>query len=164
MTTIENLRAQFEHETKTTRRHLERLPADQLDWRPHQKSFSLRALASHIVDCVGWAESIFGSDGVDLDPAALPTYTAASVDDLLATFDAKVASGSRMLAAVADADVDRPWRLALKGRLLFERPKGDVLQDFTLSHLIHHRGQLSVYLRLLDVPVPGSYGPTADER
>jgi uncharacterized damage-inducible protein DinB len=100
---------------------------------------------------------------VDLDPATLAIYTAASVDDLLSTFDARVAAGTRILATVTDADVLRPWKLALKGRVLFERPRADVFQDFTLSHLIHHRGQLSVYLRLLDVPVPGSYGPTADE-
>jgi uncharacterized damage-inducible protein DinB len=86
-----------------------------------------------------------------------------TADALLAAFDADVVRGTRALAAVGDEAVTRPWRMMFKGQVRFERPKAMVFRDFTLSHLIHHRGQLSVYLRLLDVPVPGAYGPTADE-
>jgi uncharacterized damage-inducible protein DinB len=161
---IDSLIAEFAHEAKTTRRHLERLPSDKLDWRPHEKSFSAIELASHIVECVGWADSIFSKDEFDVDPAAFKSFTATSVADLLKTFDDKVADGQRALAGAADGDVMRPWRLKIMGRLRFEKPKAAVFRDFTLSHLIHHRGQLSVYLRLLNVPVPGSYGPTADEQ
>jgi len=164
MKMIESLIAEFEHEAQTTRRHLERLPADKLDWRPHEKSFTARGLASHIVDCVGWGDSIFSNDEFDVDPAAYKPYRAESVVDLIETFDDKVAECRQALTRVADADVMLPWRLKIMGRVRFEKPKGAVFRDFTLSHLIHHRGQLSVYLRLLDVPVPGSYGPTADER
>jgi uncharacterized damage-inducible protein DinB len=164
MKTIDLLIQEFEHEARTTRRHLERLPEDKLGWRPHAKSFTAGDLASHIVDCVAWADSIFTRDELDSDPASYKPYRAASVPELLRTYDDRVASASRALAGVPETDVMQPWRFKMMGRLRFEKPRAEVFRDFTLSHLIHHRGQLSVYLRLLDVAVPGSYGPTADER
>jgi uncharacterized damage-inducible protein DinB len=164
MTTIESLTKEFEHEVRTTRKHLERLPEDKLDWRPHQKSFTARGLASHIVECVGWAHSVLGQPEVDINPATHKSFEADSTADLLSTFDGKVTDGRRLLAAATDGDLEQPWRLKIAGRVRFERPRSIVFRDFCLSHLIHHRGQLSVYLRLLDVPVPGSYGPTADEQ
>ncbi len=160
---IEQLRREFEHEAQTTRKHLERLPGDRLDWRPHQKSFTARGLASHIVDCVAWADSIFHRDELDMDPATYQPYQAASVADLLKAFDDKVATCQQALAGTTDAALMQPWRLKFMGRVHFEKSRVAVFRDFTLSHLIHHRGQLSVYLRLLNVPVPGSYGPSADE-
>ena len=163
MKLIDAIASEFEHEAQTTRRHLERLPDGKLDWRPHEKSFTARGLSSHIVECIGWTASIFGSDELDFDPATYKPYLASSVSDLLKAFDEKVADGTRALAAASDKDLVLPWRLKMKGRVRFEKPKVAVFRDFTLSHVIHHRGQLSVYLRLLDVPVPGSYGPTADE-
>ena len=161
---IESLIREFDRETRNTRRQLEKLPADKLDWRPHVKSFSARELASHLVDCVGWVHPIFTKDEFAIDPATFRPYVAASVADLLAVFDARTAEGQEALDRVSDEDLERPWRLTIAGRVRFERPKADVFRDFTLSHQIHHRGQLSVYLRLLDVPVPGCYGPSADER
>jgi uncharacterized damage-inducible protein DinB len=163
MTTTISLLAEFEHEASTTRKHLARLPDDRLDWQPHQKSFTARALASHIVECVGWAQAIFSADEFDFDPAVYRPFRADTVAALLSEFDRKVEEGRRALAAAGAAAIDAPWRMKIRGRVRFERAKGDALRDFTLSHVIHHRGQLSVYLRLLDVPVPGSYGPTADE-
>jgi uncharacterized damage-inducible protein DinB len=160
---IDSLTEEFGHETRTTRKHLERLPGDKLDWRPHAKSYTAGGLASHIVECVCWTDSIFGQDELDMDPATYQTYQAASLADLLKTFDDRVAACTHVLGRAADGDLMRPWRLKVMGRLQFERPRAAVFRDMTLSHLIHHRGQLSVYLRLLDVPVPGSYGPTADE-
>jgi uncharacterized damage-inducible protein DinB len=164
MTTVEELIAELEHETTTTRRHLERLPNDRLEWRPHVKSFTAGGLGSHIVQCVGWAGSIFREDAFDFDPATFKIFHASSVADLIDTFDDKVADGGRALAALDDRDLQRLWQLKVKGRVRVEKNKAAAFRDFTLNHLIHHRGQLSVYLRLLDVPVPGSYGPTADER
>ncbi len=163
MTMVDSLAKELEHEAATTRRHFERLPGDKLDWRPHEKSYTAGGLASHIVECVRWGDSIFGMDELDMDPAAYQPYQAASVADLLQAFDDAVAACRQALAGVDDAAVTRPWRLKIRGRVRFEKPKAAVFRDFTLSHLIHHRGQLSVYLRLLDVPVPGSYGPSADE-
>jgi len=164
MKMIDSLIMEFEHEAQTTRKHLERLPNDKLDWRPHEKSFTAGALASHIVDFVGWGDSIFNMDEFEIDPTAYKPYQATSVADLLKTFDDNVANCKQALAGAADATLMQPWRFKVMGRLRFERPKSAVFRDFILSHLIHHRGQFSVYLRLLNVPVPGSYGPTADEQ
>jgi uncharacterized damage-inducible protein DinB len=163
MTLTESLRHEFEHEAQTTRRLLERLPDDKLDWQPHEKSFSARGLSSHIVECVGMTDPIFTQDELNFEPATYRPYEAASVDDLLKTFDDKVEAGQRALASVTDEDMTRPWQFKIMGKVRLEKSKVDVFRDFTLSHLIHHRGQLSVYLRLLDIPVPGCYGPTADE-
>lgn len=164
MTTIDSLAAEFGHEAATTRKHLERLPDDALDWRPHPKSFTARGLASHIVECVRWTEAIFSKDELDLNPAEMRPFQAASVAALLDAFDRSVAAGRQILAETPEAKTMEPWRLKLMGRVRFERPRAIVFRDFTLNHLVHHRGQFTVYLRLLDVPVPGSYGPTADEQ
>lgn len=162
-TTREMLTDELEHEARTTRAHLVRLPDDRLDWQPHPKSFSAGALASHFVDCLRWTPSIFGADELALDPATYRPYLAASKVDLLDTFDADVAAAARALAASSDDAVMQPWRLTMMGRVRIERPRAAAFRDLTLSHLIHHRGQFSVYLRLLGVAVPGSYGPSADE-
>lgn len=164
MTIIDSLIREFENEARTTRKHFERLPSDKLDWRPHEKSFTAGGLASHIVECISWADSIFTLDEFDFDPATYKPYQAASADDLLKTFDDKVASCRQVLEGVNEETITQPWRLKMMGQLMFEKPRADVFRDFTLSHVIHHRGQFSVYLRLLNVPVPGSYGPSADEQ
>ncbi len=164
MTWIDSLRAEFEHEAQTTRKHLERLPDDKLSFRPHEKSFTAGALASHIVECVRWVESIFGGDELDFDPKTYEPYAAESVADLLQSFDDAVGKGKKAMAGASDALLVKPWRFKIMGRVRFEKPREVVFRDFTLSHVIHHRGQFSVYLRLLDVPVPGSYGPSADEQ
>lgn len=158
------LATQFDQETKTTRRHLERLPNDKLDWRPHEKSYTAGALASHIVECIAWTNDIFTKNEVNFDPTTYKPYIAASTGELLEAFEKAVAEGKRVLAGVDDEAAMQMWSLKIGGHALFERPRIDVMRDFTLSHLIHHRGQFSVYLRLLGVPVPGSYGPTADEQ
>ncbi len=160
---VARLIKELEREARTTRKHLERLPDDKLAWQPHQKSYSAGALASHLVDCIRWADSICNLDELDLDPTTYQPFEAASVAELLETFDRDVAAAVSALASVTEASLLEPWRFKVKGRLLFEKDREAVLRDFVLSHMIHHRGQLSVYLRLLEVPVPGSYGPTADE-
>ena len=164
MKMIDSLIRDFKNEAQTTRKHFERLPSDKLDWRPHEKSFTAGGLASHIVECISWTDSIFTMDEFNFDPANYRRYRAASADDLLRTFDDKVASCKQVLEGVDDESTMQPWRLKMMGRLMFEKPRADVFRDFTLNHLIHHRGQFSVYLRLLNVPVPGSYGPSADEQ
>jgi uncharacterized damage-inducible protein DinB len=163
MALIDSLIAEFQHEAQTTRKHLERLRDDTLAWRPHEKSFTTGGLASHIVDCIRWADSIFGADELDMDPATYKFFRAASVADLLKNFDDETAKCAALLSGADDASLMRPWQLKVKGRSFFEKPRAAVFRDFILSHIIHHRGQLSVYLRLLNIPVPGSYGPSADE-
>ena len=164
MKQIDSLIREFEHEAKTTRKHLERLPEDKLDWRPHEKSFTTGALASHMTEMLGWADAILNQDGLDFDPATYKPYLATSLADLIKTFDDNVAKGKQDLAGATDEILEQPWSLKIKGKVWFEKPKADVFRDLALSHIIHHRGQLSVYLRLLNVPVPGSYGPSADEQ
>lgn len=164
MKIMDSLTSQFNYETRTTRKHLERLPNDKFDWRPHQKSFTAGGLASHIVECINWTNDVFTKNEVDINPATYKPFLSGSTNDLLAAFDNAVETGKRILAEVDDEAAMQPWSLKVNGRVLFERPRVDVFRDFTLSHLIHHRGQFSVYLRLLEVPVPSTYGPTADEQ
>ena len=163
MAGIERLSAEFAHETKTTRTLLARLPADRLGWRPHPKSFTAGDLGAHIVDCIGWASPILTTAEYNVDPATFQPFRAASLEALLAGLDMAAAAGDAAFATATEASLQEPWRFLVRGRLRFERPREVVLRDFTLSHLAHHRGQFSVYLRLLDVPVPGAYGPSADE-
>jgi uncharacterized damage-inducible protein DinB len=164
MPELESLKREFQHETATTRRHLERLPEQRFGWRPHDKSFTAGELAAHIVECIRWTAAIFGQDELDMDPATFEPFSPRTAAELLAGFDEAVARGLAALAASSEPAVAAAWRFKIRGRVRFERPRGVVFRDFTLSHLIHHRGQLSVYLRLLDLPVPGSYGPSADEQ
>jgi len=163
MTTIDSLAAEFQHEAQTTRKHLERLSDDTLGWRPHEKSFTTSELASHIVDCIRWAEPVFSGAELDIDPATYKEFQASSKTDLLKNFDEATAKCAAILSGVDDDALMQSWQLKVKGRSLFAKPRAAVLRDFILSHMIHHRGQLSVYLRLLNIPVPGSYGPSADE-
>ncbi len=164
MKLIDSLITEFDHEAKTTRKHLERLTDDKLDWRPHAKSFTANGLASHIVECVGWTESLFNRAEFDIDMATYRPYEAASHADLLKQFDENVTKGKQALAGVDEASLAQLWQLKMNGKLFLERPRADMFRDFVLSHIIHHRGQFSVYLRLLEIPVPGSYGPSADEQ
>ena len=164
MKLIDSLIREFDHEAQTTRKHLERLPEDKLDWRPHEKSFTAGGLAAHITEMVSWTDAILNQDELDFDPASYKPYRATSVADLLKTFDDNVAKGKQALAGATDESLRQPWSFKIMGRVRFEKCKADVFRDFALSHVIHHRGQFSVYLRLLNVPVPGSYGPSADEQ
>lgn len=163
MTLIDSLIAEFDHEAQTTRKHLERLPEDKLDWRPHEKSFTAVALASHITEMIGWSDAILNQNELDFDPATYQPYQATSIADLLKTFDDNVAKAKQALAAANDETLSQSFSFKIMGQVRFERPKAAVLRDVAFSHIIHHRGQFSVYLRLLNVAVPGSYGPSADE-
>lgn len=163
MKLIDSLITEFDHEAQTTRKHLERLPDDKLDWRPHEKSFTAGGLAGHITEMYGWTVAIFNEDGIDFDPKTYKPYQPTSVADLLKTFDDNVAKSKQAMAGATEDTLDQPWSFKMSGRVMFERPRAAVFRDIALSHVIHHRGQLSVYLRLLDIPVPGSYGPSADE-
>jgi uncharacterized damage-inducible protein DinB len=163
MKTIDSLVREFEHEVQTTRKHLERLPNDKLDWRPHEKSFTTSGLASHIVECVGWTVPIFNESEINFDPATYRPYVARSTSELLKTLDENVANAKEALGRATEESLEQPWSLKIMDRVQFEKPRAEVFRDFALSHVIHHRGQLSVYLRLLNVAVPGSYGPSADE-
>jgi uncharacterized damage-inducible protein DinB len=160
------LLAELDHEMATTRRVLERVPEGKLSWKPHMKSMSLGQLATHIAETAEWTESILGSDSFDIKPKGAPPYTPRedkTRDAILRRFDESVKQARAAIAAVSDAQWMKPWTLLKTGATIFTMPKLGVIRSMILNHIVHHRGQLTVYLRLNDVPLPQVYGPTADE-
>jgi uncharacterized damage-inducible protein DinB len=160
----EGLLAEYDHELATTRRLLERLPddPDRLAWKPHPKSMSLGGLATHIANLPTWGESILNASSFDL--AGLPPNLGAKTarGEILSFFDANT-KRTRASLDRTDAEYLDRWTLKRGGQEMFSLPKIAAFRNFVLHHIIHHRGQLSVYLRLNDIPLPSMYGPTADE-
>jgi uncharacterized damage-inducible protein DinB len=165
MAVKDSLLPEFDHEMGTTRRVLERVPEAQLAWKPHAKSFSLGQLAAHIANILTWVDATFDNTVFDLatigDDARPKAPTALA--PVLATFDANVKRARAKVNEQLDAAFMAPWTLKQGGQEIFTMPKIAVWRSFIMNHVIHHRGQLSVYLRLQDVPLPSIYGPTADE-
>jgi uncharacterized damage-inducible protein DinB len=154
----------LEHELATTRRVLERLPAEHYGWKPHEKSMSLGNLASHVVELVHWQSMVLQGDELDLGGAPPPAREVpARSEDLLRKFDENVATFKETLGRADEAVLREPWTLRHGARVILSMPRVAVIRTMCLSHMINHRGQLCVYLRLLDVPVPAIYGPSADE-
>jgi len=156
------LLADYDHEMGTTRRLLERLPDDKLGWKPHEKSMSLGALAAHLGHIPEWAGMILNELAFDLADAPPGAADPASRDAILAAFDATRAR-TRAWMDKSDAEYNALWTLKRGGQQLFTVPRVAAFRSFVLHHIIHHRGQLSVYLRLNGVAVPAIYGPSADE-
>ncbi len=160
MSIAETLLPEFDQEMATTRRLLERVPSEKGAWKPHAKSFSLGHLAQLVATMPGWLTNMVTQ--TELDLAGQPGYSLESTDTLLTLFDKLVREAREALSATTDADFSVPWSLKHGERVLFTTPRGATVRS-TINHLIHHRGQLTVYLRLVDVPIPSVYGPTADE-
>lgn len=157
---------EFDHEMTGTRRALERVPDDKFDWKPHDKSAALGALATHLANLPHWVVITIDQDSLDLTPPGGGPYVqpvASSTAELLDAFDAKTAAAREALSGASDEVLMQPWTLKKGGADVFTMPRAGVLRTFVMNHLIHHRAQLGVYLRLLDVPVPSLYGPSADE-
>ena len=152
---------EFDQEMASTRRLLERVPTEKGRWKPHEKSFPLGHLAQLVSWMPGWIASTLHEPHIDL--AAAGGYSFESTDSLLTVFDSNVQQARDALSSVTGSRLDEPWSLRLGERVLFSAPRGEVVRQH-LTHLIHHRGQLTVYLRQVDVPLPQIYGPTADER
>ncbi len=152
---------EFDHEAKTTRRVLERVPADKFSWKPHPKSMSLGELALHTAMTpgmiCGWACEEETKFTGDKPPVAISTA------EIVAAHDKSVAKYKEVLAQLGDGGLAKSWKASAGGNTIFEMPKAALIRSIALNHWYHHRGQLSVYLRLLDVPVPSIYGPSADE-
>lgn len=160
-----SLLPEFDHEMQTTRSLLERVPESKAAWKPHAKSMSLGELASHIANLAGWGRWIVAQSELDFAPPGgtplqLPRFQDGG--ELLTRFDANVAGTRAAIERANDEDLARPWTLKNGGRTIFTLPRVAALRGFMMNHSIHHRGQLSVYLRLNDVPLPSIYGPTAD--
>jgi uncharacterized damage-inducible protein DinB len=156
---------EFDHEMGTTRRLLERTPEAEFAWKPHDKSFSLGQLAGHIANLPHWTGAITQNSVFDLADAkdARPTQPE-SATALLAAFDKNIRDARAAIAALSDAEMLATWTFKNNGQLVFAMPRASALRSFVMNHLIHHRGQLTVYLRLKNVPLPSVYGPTADEQ
>jgi uncharacterized damage-inducible protein DinB len=164
MTLKETVLSEFDDEIAMTRRLLERVPDAALSWKPHERSMSLGGLATHLAQIPHWGNSILDRDGYDLahagDTRAAELTSRVAV---LETFDRHAASVRRALVDRADAELVVPWSLNRGEHLIMSMPRVSALRRFVLNHLVHHRGQLTVYLRMQNVPLPPLYGPTADE-
>jgi len=157
---------EFDQEFANTRKMLERVPDDKLAWKPHQKSMSMGDLATHIAEVPGWMGVTIQQDTFDIAPPGGPTYQRPHLNsrkEILELFDKSVPVARAALANASDADLMKPWALLKAGQTIFTMPKAAVVRSFLMNHNIHHRAQLGVYLRLNDIPVPGMYGPSADE-
>lgn len=157
---------EFEHEMANTRKTLERVPDDKFAWKPHEKSMTLGGLVTHLANIPSWTKETFNREELDVAPPGAPPYRLEekkSAAEALATFDENVASARAALEAATDENWQGKWSLLMGGKTIFTLPRTAVMRGFVMNHLIHHRAQLGVYLRLLDVPVPSIYGPSADE-
>jgi uncharacterized damage-inducible protein DinB len=162
MTIIDGLLVELEQEASTTRRVLERIPQEHLSWKPHPKSMSLGQLALHVATVPGMVAELAAMDTVP-GPSAFVQPEAATSGELVPSLTESVASARRALGGFDDAKMGATWRLQYGGREVMAMPRVAFVRAIMLNHWYHHRGQLLVYLRLLNLPVPSVYGPTADE-
>lgn len=158
---VEPILSEFRDEVPAIRRVLERIPSDKLSWKPHPKSRSLGELAGHVANIPGMAEKIANLE--QFEPGAGPPTVMNSADEIRAAFEKNVRTAEEALTNLTGQRARGEWRLVFRGKEILRRPRLAALRTNMLNHLYHHRGQLSVYLRLLDVAVPVVYGPTADE-
>lgn len=160
MSISETLLPELDIEMATTRKVLERIPTDKGKWKPHPKSFSLGHLTQLVATMPGWLTSTIRDREINL--ASASPYTYEKTEALLNLFDKNVGEARKAIAEAKDADFMVPWSLKHGDHVIFTLPRVAVVRQ-TINHLVHHRGQLTVYMRMLDVPVPSIYGPTADE-
>jgi uncharacterized damage-inducible protein DinB len=153
---------EFDHEMATARTVIERVPEDQFGWKPHEKSMTAGRLASHIAEMPAWASASIDHDVLDMAAGSAP-FEGTSTAEILARFDKDVAAARAAIAGCSDETFMQDWALKNGDATLMTMPKIAVVRTFVLNHIIHHRGQLSVYLRELNVSVPSIYGPSADE-
>ena len=162
----ESMLPEFDIEMSNTRKTLERVPDDKFTWKPHEKSFAMGALATHLANLPSWTNVTIDLDEFDMAPGGnkMTTPECHSQKELIEVFDANVAKARAALAGISDERIFQPWSLLVTGEKIFSMPRIAVLRSFVMNHVIHHRAQLGVYLRLNDIPVPSIYGPSADEQ
>ncbi len=162
----DTLLPEFEFEMANTRKVLARVPDEKWNWKPHPKSFSMGDLAAHVMGIPHWLVDTLTTESMEVGPSK-STYQqpkAGTQAELLEKFDRFVFDAGRTLISAEDDDLMKPWALLYEGKTVLSMPRNAIFRSFIMNHLIHHRGQLSVYLRLNDIPVPGLYGPSADEQ
>ncbi len=162
MTIIQLFLHELEQEARTTRKMLSCVPDDKYDWRPHPKSMNIRSLATHIAELPTWVPMILTTDELDFASNPYQPLEINNTPELLAHFEKSLADGKTQLVDENEQHLNKPWTLRNGDTIYSVSPKMDVIR-MTFSQIIHHRAQLGVYLRLLDVPIPGSYGPSADD-
>jgi len=166
MTIGQSMLAEFDEEMKNTRRVLERCPDEKWNWKPHDKSGTLGWLAGHVGTVPEWIAMTINTEELDYAPVGGPSYEPPKIDNraqLLAAFDKAAAQAREALAKVSDAEIMKNWKLLAGGQEIFVLPRVACIRGMCMNHMIHHRAQLTVYFRLLNVAVPGLYGPSADE-
>ena len=166
MSNAQSLLPEFDQEMANTRKVLERIPDDKLDWKPHPKSNTIGWNATHVADIPNWLALALTTPSLDIAPPDGPKYefpALTSRKEILDLFDRNVAAARQAITAAKDEDLGQPWTLLQAGQVFFTMPCADMVRGFGINHLIHHRAHLCVYLRLNDVPVPGMYGPSGDE-
>jgi uncharacterized damage-inducible protein DinB len=154
---------EFDQEMASTRKTLERIPEDKLAWKPHEKSMTLGRLAGHVAELPGFGSTVIATESLDFSTGEYKPLIAASRQQVLEAFDKNVAAARSAIAGASDEHYMQPWSLALAGKMIFSAPRVGALRGMMINHIIHHRAQLGVYLRLNNVPVPSIYGPSADE-
>ena len=166
MTIAELLLAELEQEAEATRTLLERLPDGNWDWKPHEKSMNLSRLATHVAEIPGWSPSILKSDEIDFMSPEMQSWAPRELqarDEILVELASAVEKCQADLDSSTDDDLSRVWTMKMGDQVVMQEPRYLVFRRQILNHMVHHRGQLGVFLRLLDVPLPMIYGPTADE-
>jgi uncharacterized damage-inducible protein DinB len=164
VTIAETLLPEFDREIGLTRRVLERVPDGAFEWKPHEKSMTLGRLAEHLAELPGWMKVSVLENGIDMASGRPAGYESpATRSAVLAMFDKNAAEARSTLLGRTDAELMAPWTLKAHGKEVFTMPKAVVIRGFVMNHIVHHRGQMSVFLRLQNVPVPSIYGPSADE-
>jgi uncharacterized damage-inducible protein DinB len=166
MAISQSLLPEIDHEIISTRKHLERVPEQKFAWKPHEKSMAMGGLATHIANIPTWVGHTLNKDEMDMAPPGAPPHKmeqAASRKELLESFEKNMAEARAVIAGSSDEQFFMNWSLLVGGKRLFTMPKIAVLRGFVFNHLYHHRAQLGVYLRLNNIPVPETYGPSADE-
>lgn len=157
------LASELQFESISLRKMLARIPSEQFSWKPHEKSMPLLTLARHIVEVIDWTRATVKDDGLDFAAYQYQPKEYVDAAELVADFDANLAEALAELRNSTDAELAENWTLRSGEHIIFTQPKAATMRTFVMNHFIHHRGQLSVYLRLLDIPVPSIYGPSADE-
>jgi uncharacterized damage-inducible protein DinB len=167
MSIAEALLPEFDHETATTRTLLERVPEAMASWKPHAKSMSLGELAMHVATIPGWAPATLKETEFDTNPPGGQPYSPPRFEStaaMVSAYEQSVKATRELLAGTTDGEMMVPWALKSGGKTMFSMPRIAVFRSFIMNHAVHHRGQLSVYLRMCDVPLPSIYGPTADTK
>ncbi len=162
MTVMQSFLKELEREAVTTRKMLERVPLDKYEWAPHEKSMKLGNLATHIAELPAWIDMVIHTTELDFEANPYTPEKITTTDELLSYFEKCLANSRKVLTTENENQLEIPWTLRNGKQVYSTEPKADVIR-MSLSQIIHHRAQLGVYLRLLNIPIPGSYGPSADE-